>query len=107
MKFDLPAFVNKMSQADGLAEDQVNSHVRMLKTMRLILDNKHTTLELLNQVSIQDIEWAFDLMLYWPDWEADIEEADLDHQGVQHVQIRDLISGLSEKKSEKRRVTFI
>ncbi len=107
MNFDLPVFIKRMEKAEGIGEDQVKFHVRTLTTMRLILDNTHITPELLNQVSTQDIEWAFDLMSYWPTWEGEMEAEDFNHAGVQHVQIRYLVNELSAKKSEKRRATFI
>lgn len=107
MTFHLPAFIDKIQQADSIDEERVQIQNRMLTTMRLILDSTQATPELLSQVTAQDIEWAFDLMLYWPDWEATLEPEDYNHEGVQHVQIRDIVKGLSQKKSIKRKVNFI
>lgn len=105
--FHLPAFVSQVEESLGMGEDEVHSHQRMITAMNIVLNNKHATPELLSQVSIQDLEWAFDMVLYWPGWEESSDEVDLNHQGVQSVQIRDMIHSFSNKESIKRKVDFI
>ena len=106
-EFHLGAFMKLMENASSLHEDEIDAHERTLRTIRTILDNDVATPELLDSVTLQDIEWAFDAILYWPSWEMEVEEHDLDHVCVQHMQIRDMVSMLSKQKSIKRKVTFI
>lgn len=105
--FHLESFVKLMENAASLGQDQVDAHEMTLRTIRKILDNDEATPELLDSCSIEAIEWAFDALMYWPSWEMEIEQHDLDHVCVQHIQIREIVQALSNTKSIKRKVTFI
>jgi hypothetical protein len=106
-EFNLEIFIDKAWDTPSMDDDIIQTRCRTLEVFRMILDNSKTTKELLNACTLQEVEWAFDMALYWPSYEASIEDADLDDWGVQHAQIRDLVRGLSVKKSIKQKVVFI
>lgn len=106
-EFSLERFIQYMTVAESLMEDQVQSHVRTNTVMRMVLDNDVATHELLDSCTLEELEWVFDSLLYWPSCEQSLEEGDMNHFGVQQAQARELISGLSQKPSIKKKVTFI
>lgn len=106
-EFNVKAFIEQAEEEDSIAEDFVETRIRTLRTMRLILDNDEATPELLDQCSITDIEWAFDLVLYWPSAEMELEPHDWDHDGIQQVQLMEIIDEIRQEKSIRKKVTFI
>ncbi|PVC75001.1 hypothetical protein C2I27_03685 [Priestia megaterium] len=107
-EFDLSKFIDKVAKADSLGQDEIDSRQQGLRVFRLLVDNTHATDELLNSITLEELEWVFDLISYWPSTDDfDFENGDKNHWGIQHYQVRDIVFSLSRKKSIKRKVTFI
>lgn len=106
--FDLKEFIDHIDNSSSYSEEQVNSQSKTIETFQLLLNNRNTYPEVLEKCSLINLEWVLDMILYWPSWEAGIEdEEDFNHYGIQYFQIKGMVQDLSSKKSIKKKVSFL
>jgi hypothetical protein len=105
--FSLNEFIKRMHTANSLSHEEVQYRNEALINFDTISYADYITDEMLDNLTLQQLEWVKDLIMYWPTFEAEFEPDDANHHGFQKYEIISLMKGLSKKKSIKRQVAFI
>lgn len=104
-KFDL--FIKQLENEETLTEDIVDRYQKISPLLDHFFNACDMEDDLLEQFTIEDFEWFYDVISYWPIWEMDCEREDLNHFGVQKGEIIDFIEEISRLPQVRRKVTFI
>lgn len=107
--FDVATFIENAQKERSLSDQMIHHRSLALEAYRMIIEHSEATDEMLARYDLEVYEWVFDLIMYWPiyEMESDLEPEDLNHHGVQHFQIRDIIFQLGSLPANKKKVTFI
>lgn len=81
------------------------------QTLAEMFDYFHTqsfvTTEFLDKFTMEEFEWFYDAISYWPTWESGFEAEDLDHIGIHESTKHVLMQKIASLQPVRKKVSFL